>query len=94
MGNAKFDNAQNKPHTANVSIEVGDNTIHNCSVEHANATSGCSCCAPMVDTSYMQAWPNLPVYDGYVEDTPVKVLRDTGVSLSSIRPTSLVSKNQ
>ena len=85
MGNAKPDNSQNKPHTANVSIEVGDNTIHNCSVEHANATSGCSCCVPMVDTSFMQAWPNLPVYDGYVEDTPVKVLRDTGCSSVIVR---------
>ena len=85
MGIAKSDNAQNKPQIANVSIEVGDNTIHNCSVEHANATSGRGCCISTVDTSFMQAWPNLPVYDGYGEDTPVKVLRDTGCSSVIVR---------
>ena len=51
---------------------------HECSFDHWNAKLQCGCCLPIVAGSCSRDCTKLPIFDGYVNDVPVKVHRDTG----------------
>ena len=72
---------------------VTPHETHACSIDHSKAQFVlCVCCIPVVAGSCSRECVNLPIYDRFVNDIPVKVLRDTGCTRVIVRR-ALVGKN-
>ena len=78
---------------------VTPHETHVCSMDDSKAQLFCGCCTPVVAGSCSRDCVNLPIYDGFVNDIPVKVLRDTGctgviVRRALVKPGDMVGKKR
>ena len=70
---------------------------HVCSVDQKNVKLECGCNWPIVVGSCTNECTNLPMFDGFVNETPVRALHDTGCSAivvkrSLVRPADMTGQ--
>ena len=86
-----FVSPSDKSSVGNAGVLIAPN--HECSIHKAGAQLKCGCFLPAAGYACVKDCRNLPICDGSVGGTPVKILRDSGCNGVIVRK-SLVRPNE